>query len=256
MDWKTCVLVFLSALLRTTTSSQIDCFLDEQECQVEADNLIDFFTEIPTSEECAELCNDDSTCTSFTHFGPSSHPLHQACFLFSACRERRPCTDCITGSNQADCTCSVNFSGDLDGTNLVDFIGSVPDEFACKKLCASNDMCSIYTFYGPGDKVNPNVCVLLNSVGLQNPVTNCDNCTTGPAHCNTDQECQVAVFGYITDNNYNIMTDWVFATESTDLSIEAEEKGCYINATLLAIGAGGGSNRDYSGAGSGLVEVG
>ena len=144
----------------------------------------------------------------------------------------------------------------MDGNNLVDFIGSVPDEFACKKLCASNDMCSIYTYYGPGDNVNPNVCVLLNSVGLQNPVTTCDNCTTGPAHCNTDQECQVAVFSYVTDNNYNVMTDWVFAEESIDLSIEAKEKGCYINATLLAIGSGGFTYYDRSGAGSGYIEIG
>ena len=58
-----------SVSLDATTNSQIDCFLNEQECQVKADNLINFFTEIPTSEECAELCNDDSTCTAFTHFG-------------------------------------------------------------------------------------------------------------------------------------------------------------------------------------------
>ena len=117
-------------------------------------------------------------------------------------------------------------------------------------------MCFMYTFYGPGDEVNPNVCVLLNSVGLQNPVTICDNCTTGSAHCNTDHECQVAVFGYMMDNNYNVMTDWVFARESIDLSIEAKEKGYYIIATLLAIGAGGGTYYDRNGAGSGYTEVG
>ena len=60
----------------------------------------------------------------------------------------------------------------------------------------------------------------------------------------------------IMDNNYNVMTNWVFARESTDLSIEAKEKGCYINAALLAIGAGGGTYYDRNGAGSGYVEVG
>ena len=124
MDWKTCVLFCFYAFMDATTSSQIDCFLDEQQCQIEADNLINFFTEIPTSEECAQLCSDDSTCTAFTHFGATSYPLDKACFLFSSCRERRPCTDCITGSNQTDCTCSVvGYEGHLDGTNLVDFIG-------------------------------------------------------------------------------------------------------------------------------------
>ena len=257
MDWSMCNLFLLCVFVASATSSQIDCYLDEQECQVEADNLIDFYTEIPTREECAVLCNDDSTCTAFTHFGPDSFPLHEACFLFSSCRERRPCTDCITGSNQADCICSVEYESYLDGSNLVDFIGSVQDEFACKKLCASDDQCLVYTFYGPQDKVNPNVCVLLNSAGLQNPVKTCDNCTSGPAHCDTNQECQVAVFSYELDNNYNVMTDLVLLAEESidDLSFEAKEKGCYVNATFLAIG-GGGYGYNNNGGGSGKIEMG
>ena len=49
MDRKTCVLICFSVFLDATPSSQIDCFLDDQECQSEADNLIDFLTEIPTA---------------------------------------------------------------------------------------------------------------------------------------------------------------------------------------------------------------
>ena len=167
--------------------------------------------------------------------------------------------DCITGSNQADCICSLEYESHLDGTNLVDYIGSVQDEFACKKLCASDDQCSVYTYYGPQDKVNPNVCFLLNSAGLQNPVNVCDNCTSGPAQCNTDQECQVTVFAYKdSDDNYNIMTDLVLfvpGEDSFDLSFEAKEKGCYINTTFLAIGGGGESNGG-GGGGSGYIEIG
>merc|ERR1719209_2424563 len=217
MDWRTCVLICFSAFLDATSSSQIDCFLDEQECQIEADNQIDFFTDVPTSEECAQLCNDDRTCTAFTHFGPASYPLHEACILFSSCRERRPCVDCTTGSNQAVCTC-----------------------------------------YGPQDKVNPNVCFLLNKAGLQNPVKVCDNCTSGPAQCNTNAECQVAVFAYKVDNNYNYMTNlvlFVLGEESFELSFEARETGCYINTTFLAIG-GGGRGYSYNGGGCGFIEIG
>merc|ERR1719341_657498 len=198
------------------------------------------------------------TCTAFTHFRATSYPLNDVCILFSSCRERRACTDCITGSNQADCICSVEYEGYLDGTNLVDFIGSVPDEFACKKLCASDDQCSVYTYYGPQDKVNPNVCFLLNSAGLQNPVKVCDNCTSGPAQCNTDQECQVAVFTCSdSDDNYNYMTDFLFVPgeDKFDMSFEAEEKGCYINATFLAIGGGGEGGYQGSGGGSGYIEI-
>ena len=50
-----------------STISKINCFLEEPEqFQIEADNLIDFFTEIPTIEECIQLCNDESTCTALT----------------------------------------------------------------------------------------------------------------------------------------------------------------------------------------------
>ena len=73
MDWRTCFFLLLCVCLAATTSSQIDCFLDEQECQIDADNLIDFVTEVPTSEECGQLCNDDSTCTAFTYFGADSY---------------------------------------------------------------------------------------------------------------------------------------------------------------------------------------
>ena len=251
--------MLLSVFLDATTSSQIDCFLDEQECQIDADNLINFVTEVPTSEECGQLCNDDSTCTAFTHFGADSFPLHEACFLYSSCRERRPCVDCITGSNQADCTCSIEYESYLDGNNLVDFIGSISDEYACKKICASNDMCSVYTFYGPQDKVNPNVCVLLNSAGLQNPVRTCDNCTSGPAQCKTGMECQVAVFFIDGSHSRDFVTDLVlFAKEDYELNFEAKEKNCFVDATFLAIGGGGEQIRQhnqYGGGGSGYIQI-
>ena len=151
--------------------------------------------------------------------------------------------------------CSIEYTGYVDETNLVDIIGSVADEYACKKLCASDGDCSVYTFYGPGDKVNPNLCLLLNKEGLQNPVRICDNCTSGPGHCNTNQECQVAVFAYGVGTGQEIMTDLVLHVEKSDsLSFEAKEQGCYVTMSFIAIGAGGGGGYyGKSGGGSGLL---
>jgi len=105
------------------------------------------------------------------------------------------------------------------------------------------------------------VCFLLNSAGLENPVKVCDNCTSGPAQCNTNQECQVAVFALEHDNNIDFLTDLVlFISEEEhfdfEMSFEAKEKGCYINTTFLGIGGGGESYSGESGGGSGYIAMG
>ena len=39
----------------------------------------------------------------------------------------------------------------------------------------------VYTFYNKEDPIRPNVCILRNDSGLQNPLRACDHCVTGPA---------------------------------------------------------------------------
>ena len=38
----------------------------------------------------------------------------------------------------------------------------------------------VYTFYDSEDLINPNVCILMNSSGMQSPVLPCNHCTSGP----------------------------------------------------------------------------
>ena len=119
---------------RANSGPQIDCFIDLQECDIREDNLISTFLGIPSTEECQHLCEDELTCTAFTHFGSNSHPIPDSCLLFSACKERRACQSCTTGSSQTECTCSISYAGDVTPDNFVGLVPSVQDELACKEL--------------------------------------------------------------------------------------------------------------------------
>ena len=135
------LLLLLFLFLAVSGSPHIDCFVDNQECEISADNLIHTFLGISSIEECKLLCEDEVTCIAFTHFGSNGHPLPDGCLLFSSCRERRPCENCMTGSSQTECRCSISFSGLVAPDNFVDLIGGVQDEFVCKKLCISESLC-------------------------------------------------------------------------------------------------------------------
>ena len=72
-------------------------------------------------------------------------------------------------------------------------------------------------------------------------------------------ECQVAVFFIDGSHSRDFVTDLVlFAKEDYELSFEAKEKNCFVNATFLAIGGGGeqiGTYDQYGGGGSGYIQI-
>ena len=79
-------LLFLES---ASCSSDLDCFLDQQECEIHPDNLITTVTNVSTMDQCLGLCQDELTCVAFTHFGSESYPFRDACMLFSHCKKRR-----------------------------------------------------------------------------------------------------------------------------------------------------------------------
>ena len=157
------LVIFLSLLIPLAQCLLLDCFIDNEECEIHGDNLIQTFMGITSVAECSQLCQDNSACTTFTFFETDSHPLNEACLLFSTCATRRSCENCVTASSQDSCACSVNFDGDISADNFVDIHPDLPDELTCKRNCAENDKCSIYTYYSQHDQLNPNVCFLLGS---------------------------------------------------------------------------------------------
>ena len=128
-------LFILSSLLfleLVSCSSDLDCFLDHQECEIHEDNLITTVTDVPTMDQCLALCQDEFTCVAFTYFGTEGYPLRESCVMFSDCSIRRPCQGCTTGSSQSECLCSIQYSSEIDSGNFVDMVSAV-DEHDCKR---------------------------------------------------------------------------------------------------------------------------
>ena len=108
----------------------------------------------------------------------------------------------------------------------------VPNPLLKKPLCsavqfsATNNLCKIYTF-------SINMCFLLSDQGFQAPLSPCDNCVTGPGRCELGLQCKVAV---LTNGT---VSQTIFAEESMTLNFVTEEKECFVNFSVTAIGGGG-----------------
>ena len=234
-------MVFLLFLVFSSSSASphIDCFLDNQECEITADNLVHTFMGISAIDECRELCEAEVTCSAFTHYGTDSSPIHDACLLFSSCSETRPWPNCTTGSSQCQSIvrrpCSIQYSGDINPDNFVDLIGSVPNELSCKSKCFTNNDCHLYTYYDSQDNFQPHSCFLLTSSGLQEAVVPCEHCSTGPAQCKGNETCQAAV----VTNGSGVQNFPFLAERSVTLTLVAAENDCFVELDTIAVGGGG-----------------
>ena len=134
-------LFLISALLTfDSATSNLDCFLDQQECELRPDNHLDTVTGLSNMIECLEQCNGDIRCKAFTFLA-----AEETCLLFSSCpsSERRPCENCSTGSSQTECLCGIDFQCEVDADNFVDEIPRIGGEQACKRQCTNNQMCKV-----------------------------------------------------------------------------------------------------------------
>ena len=73
------VLLFFS--LSPLTQCLLDCFIDNEECEIHEGNLVQTIMGISSMTECAGLCEDERYCSTFTFFEAGSHPLNEACLL-------------------------------------------------------------------------------------------------------------------------------------------------------------------------------
>ena len=105
----------------STKASNLDCFLDEQECEMRPENHLDTVMGVSKMIECLDLCNEDIRCKAFTHL-----VKEETCRLFSFCpsTERRPCEDCSTGSSQTECLCGINHQSEVYSAG--DFLEMIP----------------------------------------------------------------------------------------------------------------------------------
>lgn len=190
------------------------------------------------------ICRVDQQCRAFNFFGASSDESN-SCLLLSACEDKVPCDDCVIGTEQKKCTCSIGYTSNHSDT--LDRVESVSDEMSCKFFCLEKENCTHYTYYNSNDPNSPETCLLLPSPD-NDEMTRCEHCATGPSFCYTGEICQTAV---LTDGDTN---QYIMATSSRDATLIAKEKDCYVEARALAVGGGGRGPTGYGGgAGSGHV---
>ena len=129
------LLLLLWAILNCAKAHEnITCFQDVQECALFENNLVDIAI-VTDWQECSQLCLNNSECNAFTFFGEASDFVpHSSCLMFSDCREKLPCNDCVVGVPQDDCLCSIGYLGAIDDSNFADLHFDVPDEATCKQL--------------------------------------------------------------------------------------------------------------------------
>ena len=222
----------------------VSCFQDGQKCVI-AENLIESVASM-TWEECSVICRVDQRCTAFNFFGASSDQPN-SCLLLSACGEREPCNDCVLGTEQEKCKCSVGYTSNT--VDNIDTVQNVSDEMSCKRFCLEKENCTHYTYYNSNNPETPETCLLMPSPG-NDGLTSCEHCATGPAFCYTGQKCQTYI---LTDGDTN---QYVFATSSRNATLIAKEKDCYVEVRALAVGGGGRGPTGYGGgAGSGHVNI-
>jgi len=223
------------------------------QCSIKG-NFISSTMGVATMEECSQICQKNGPCKAFTYFGAKNQFLSDACLLFSTCTERVECKDCVTGSSQDQCTCSIGYEGVKNADNVENLLDSVGDELICKKICEENNNCKAYTYYTGYHATNPHSCVLLTTTEFTGQPWECEHCATGPPTCELGQPCKVKTF----DKSYPVM---VPIAEDTVLNFITAEKDCFVNMNAVLIGKGGdGTYHDYRsfgrGGGSGYFKAG
>ena len=160
----------------------VSCFQDGQSCVI-TDNLIESFITVTTWEECSMICRVDQQCRAFNFFGASSDESN-SCLLLSACEDKVPCDDCVIGTEQKKCTCSIGYTSNHSDT--LDRVESVSDEMSCKFFCLEKENCTHYTYYNSNDPNSPETCLLLPSPD-NDEMARCEHCATGPSFCYTGE---------------------------------------------------------------------
>jgi len=235
------------------------CFVENQVCEANADNIIDTIGGVDL-KECEALCSRTSGCEFITFFGPDSYPLYDYCFLFNDCSTQQDCDHCVTEAEVCFETCSSNLVGRLGEDNILDIQFDVESENECKLLCSENPACAVYTHFNSSDETFINYCFLTSQ--LQEPTHPCDNCKTGYPDCDSSPTSTTATTttttttevscGFTIDSSPTVHQTYMFnETSKTDVFISAPNH-CLLS--IVAVGGGGGRASDgYGGGGSGYI---
>ena len=235
------LLLHLSLLIMSSSgqsNSEIPfiCSIESQECQ-HPSGQIDIVTNVPSIEECRQLCQDHDQCQFITYYYPDGFPGYKMCILLQGCENLTECTNCE--SQNMDCFTMGSIApmvGSL-GDNVLDAIQDVDSAVVCKEKCSNWSHCRWFTYFFENDNLFPNVCFLVTEI--LGPYRVCQNCLSGPK----DEECFMLHEG---EKHQSLM----LTNTSQEHTIFAFGSGsCQLKT--LTVGRGGYGN--YGGGGSGFL---
>merc|ERR1712126_532417 len=133
------------------------------ECQ-HPSGQIDIITNVPSIEDCRQLCLDNDQCQFITYYFSDGFPGKKMCILLEGCETLTKCTNCQ--SQDMDCFTMgpiTKVVGSL-GDNVIDAIQGVHSALECKEKCNNDANCHWFTYFLENDNLFPNVCFLQKEV--------------------------------------------------------------------------------------------
>ena len=110
---------FLSIKTSLTEFPTNPCYVDNEACDTNEDNLITSITGVTSLEDCRAHCYGESLCKFFTYYGPDSFPLSNICMILSSCEDTFQCDDC----HSEDSFCFRYFQ--LNSTFILIFVNRI-----------------------------------------------------------------------------------------------------------------------------------
>ena len=221
--------------------SPVTCSNEGVECEYDENNLIDAVMNVPTLEECRQICLDRDYCSYTTYFYDSASPVPSFCLLFKTCETTNTCSDCMSENMGCFKMCGSNVVGDLR-ENVQDIIPNIESEMDCKQLCLNNTSCSYYTFFFNNNTQFHKFCFLQTE--LLPPIESCEACITGPVNC--QNACYLKMNG-------EFYQSLMLTSSTNEIKVEGFGK-CGLK--FLVVGGGGDENEANGGAGSGYLHYG
>ena len=211
------------------------CSKENSEC-IHGNGPSDVIFNVPSIDECRQLCLDDVYCSFITYYHSDGFPGNKMCLLYRECDTVEPCTNCESEDMSCFTMGSIGKVVGTFGDNALEAIKDVYSAVACKEKCSNNQDCSWFTYFFGTDKLFPNMCFLQTE--LLTPALPCDNCVSGPLV----DECFILYEGQ--KNQTSLMFN--NTSQSHKLLIYGSES-CQLR--VLVIGGGGAGRNDFGGGG-------
>ena len=231
----------INVALLSSISCFPDCIFSNYTCPLTESLFLFPPKPLDSWEKCLELCNNETSCTSFTFYGNGGAPFENMCLLFKEhCKDREMvhCKSCLSGYECNHCSIK-NISYHANGSNFIRLFESL-NETECRNECMKLDNCEYYTIYFQDNDLMPNTCVLLSD--SSKPI-DCEGCRTGPKICKFSRQCK-ANEAVITRPGFPARNHAF--SDKVDFETRVETMGCAVEANVLVVGGGGSGGRMYN----------